>query len=51
MIANGLNAMFIATVIMGFTAALMAWCMVLAVIKAWAVEREDRYRLQKQGME
>ena len=34
-----LDAMFVFTVVMGFTALLMAWQMILIAIKAWAVRR------------
>ncbi|KAF2846014.1 hypothetical protein T440DRAFT_250260 [Plenodomus tracheiphilus IPT5] len=37
----GLDAMFIFTVTMGFTALLMAWTTVVIAIKGWAVRREN----------
>ncbi|KAK5541204.1 hypothetical protein LTR46_004008 [Exophiala xenobiotica] len=46
MIANGLNAMLVATVDMGLIAALMAWGMGLFVVRGWAEEREERYRMR-----
>jgi hypothetical protein len=37
----GLDAMFIFTVVMGFTALLMAWTTVVIAIKGWALRRES----------
>jgi len=45
-IANGMNAMLVATVDMGSIAALMAWCMGLFVVRGWAERREERYRMR-----
>jgi uncharacterized protein (DUF2062 family) len=44
-VANGLNAMLIATVDMGLIAALMAWCMGLHIVKEWAERREEKYKI------
>jgi len=44
MIENDLNAMLVATVTMGMTAALIAWCMALVVVRGWAERREEVYR-------
>lgn len=38
----GLDAMFVFTVTMGFTALLMAWTVVVIALKAWAVRREAK---------
>jgi hypothetical protein len=35
-----LNAMFMFTVMMGLTAFLMAWTIVVLAVKGWAVQRE-----------
>ncbi|CZR61804.1 related to YTP1 [Phialocephala subalpina] len=48
-IANGLNAMLVATLGMGCVAALMAWGMGLFVLSWWAGRREERWRLRKGG--
>lgn len=40
MAENDLNAMVVATVIMGLSAVLMAWCLVLVTVKEWAQSRE-----------
>jgi ABC-type Fe3+ transport system permease subunit len=40
MIENELNAMLVATVTMGITAVLMAWCFALVAVKEWAQRRE-----------
>ena len=40
MIENDLNAMLVATVTMGITAVLMAWCLALVAVKEWAQRRE-----------
>ena len=37
-----MNAMFVFTVTMGFTAFLMAWEMIVLAIKGWAIKRETR---------
>ena len=37
-----LNAMFVFTVVMGLTAFLMAWEIVVLAIKGWAVKREHK---------
>ena len=37
--AHQLNAMFIFTIIMAITSALMAWTIILLAVKAWAVRR------------
>ena len=52
MIANGMNAMLVATVDMGSIAALMAWCMALFVVRGWAERREETYRMRarKRGL-
>jgi ABC-type Fe3+ transport system permease subunit len=41
MIENDLNAMLVATVTMGITAVMMAWCFVLVAVKEWAQRREE----------
>ena len=38
----GLHAMFLFTVVMGFTASLMGWEILVLAIKGWAVRREQR---------
>ena len=40
----GLHAMFLFTVVMGFTTFLMGWEIVVLAIKGWAVRREQRRR-------
>lgn len=40
--ANGLDAMFVFTVVCGFVAGLMAWELVVLSIKGWAVSRRMR---------
>lgn len=42
-----LMAMFIFTVVMGFTAFVMAWTMVVVGLKGWAVRREQNHQLSK----
>jgi hypothetical protein len=37
----GLDAMFVFTVVMGFTALLMAWTTVVIAIKGWALRKEN----------
>ena len=37
--AHELNAMFVFTVMMGLTAFLMAWTVIVLAVKAWAVRR------------
>ena len=37
---NDLDAMFIFTVCMGFTAFLMAWEMIVLAIKGWSLRRQ-----------
>ena len=37
--AHELNAIFVFTIIMAITSALMAWTIVLLAVKAWAVRR------------
>lgn len=37
---NDLNAMFVFTVCMGFTAFLMAWQILVLAIRGWAARRE-----------
>ncbi len=44
MIDNGVNAMVVATVTMGVTATLMAWVILLFVVKGWAEKREEIWR-------
>lgn len=44
MIDNGINAMFVATVTMGITAALMAGIIFLLMVKGWAEKREEMRR-------
>ncbi|TVY49974.1 putative membrane protein [Lachnellula occidentalis] len=44
MIDNGVNAMVVATVAMGITATLMAWVILLLVVKGWAEKREEMWR-------
>ena len=39
---NGLDAMFVFTVVCGFVAGLMAWVLVVLSIKGWAVNRRMR---------
>jgi len=39
---NGIMGMFIFTVMMGFTAFLMAWTIIVLALKGWAVRRELR---------
>lgn len=39
---NKLNAMFLFTVTMGFTAFLMAWEIIVLALKGWATRREQR---------
>ena len=38
---HDLDAMFIFTLTMGFTAFLMAWTMVVLAVKGWAVRRQQ----------
>lgn len=40
--AYNLMAMFVFTVVMGFTAFLMAWIMVVVGLKGWAIRRQQR---------
>lgn len=47
MIANNLNAMVVATVTMGVTAVLMAWCFVLVSVKEWAQSRQRAMEIGK----
>lgn len=42
---NDLNAMFLFTVTMGFTAFLMAWEIIVLALKGWATRREQRVAL------
>lgn len=42
--AHQLNAMFIFTIMMGITATLMAWEIMVLAIKAWAARREVKQR-------
>jgi hypothetical protein len=44
MIENDLSAMLVATVTMGITAVLMAWCFALVAVKEWAQRREGVFR-------
>ena len=39
---NNLDAMFLFTVTMGFTAFLMAWEIAVLALKGWATRREQR---------
>lgn len=39
---NGLDAMFVFTVVCGFVAGLMAWVLVVLSIKGWAASRRIR---------
>jgi len=39
---NKLNAMFLFTVTMGFTAFLMAWEIIVLALKGWATRRDQR---------
>ena len=48
--ANDLDAMFLFTVMMGLTAFLMAWTIVVLAIKAWAVRREQRSMVPTSGL-
>ena len=45
----GLNAMFSFTLVMGATALLMAWIIVVLAVKGWAVRREQRGTLTRSG--
>jgi len=45
MIENKLNAMPVATTIMGISTVLMAWCLALVAVHEWAVRREVVTRL------
>ncbi|KIW73487.1 hypothetical protein PV04_01601 [Phialophora macrospora] len=47
MIENELNAMLVATVTMGITAVLMAWCFAIVAVKEWAQRREGVTRVGK----
>ena len=40
--AHNLNAMFVFTVMMGVTAFLMAWTILVLAVKGWALRREQR---------
>lgn len=40
--AYSLDSMFVFTVMMGLTAIIMAWCLIVVVVKAWAVRREQK---------
>jgi len=51
MIENDLNAMLVATVVMGITAVLMAWCLALVAVKGWAQRREGGSRVSTKGLE
>lgn len=39
---DGLDAMFVFTVSMGFITFLMAWIILVVAIKGWAVRKENR---------
>ncbi|KIW81893.1 hypothetical protein Z517_04919 [Fonsecaea pedrosoi CBS 271.37] len=48
MMDNELNAMLVASVMMGLTAVLMAWCLAVVGIKEWAQKGKGRYT-EEQG--
>ena len=45
---NDLNAMFLFTLTMGFTAFLMAWEIIVLALKGWAIRREQRVALSQE---
>lgn len=45
---NDLNAMFLFTLTMGFTAFLMAWEIIVLALKGWATRREQRAALSQE---
>ena len=51
MIENDVNATLVATVIMGMTAVLMAWCLAIVAVKEWAQRREGVTRVSTKGLE
>ncbi|EXJ78443.1 hypothetical protein A1O1_08843 [Capronia coronata CBS 617.96] len=51
MIENHLNAMLVATVTMGITAVLMAWCLALVAVNDWAQRREGGTKVPRKGLE
>jgi hypothetical protein len=44
---NDLNAIFLFTLTMGFTALLMAWEIIVLALKGWATRREQRAALSQ----
>lgn len=45
---NNLDAMFLFTVTMGFTAFLMAWEIIVLALKGWAIRREQLAQLTQE---
>jgi len=43
---NKINALFVATMAMGLTAALMAWIIFVLAMKGWAEMREERHNME-----